>query len=121
MAPASASDVGRLASDIVFTRPHLKAVVIARELALRTGRHIRQNFALALAYNCLAIPLAITGHITPLLAAIAMSTSSIVVIANSMRLNLYREPQFEVTEGKSIALKEEARQALTKKSMEAAA
>lgn len=121
MAPASASDVGRLASDIVFTRPHLKAVVIARELALRTGRHIRQNFALALAYNCLAIPLAVTGHITPLLAAIAMSTSSIVVIANSMRLNLYREPQFEVTEGKSIALKEEARQALTKKSMEAAA
>lgn len=121
MAPASASDVGRLASDIVFTRPHLKAVVIARELALRTGRHIRQNFALALLYNCLAIPLAVTGHITPLLAAIAMSTSSIVVIANSMRLNLYREPQFEVTQGKSIALKEETRQALTKKSMEAAA
>ena len=95
MAPASASDVGRLASDIVFTRPHLKAVLIARELALRTGRHIRQNFALALLYNCLAIPLAVTGQITPLLAAIAMSTSSIVVIANSMRLNLYREPQFE--------------------------
>ena len=64
-------------------------------MALKTGQLIRQNFALALFYNCLAIPLAVTGFITPLIAAIAMSTSSIVVIANSMRLNLFKEPKLE--------------------------
>ena len=91
MAPASASDVGRLASDFVFTRPELHAVVSARAIALKTGRLVRQNFGLAIAYNCVAVPLAMAGLITPLLAAIAMSTSSIVVIANSMRLNLHRD------------------------------
>lgn len=86
--PASASDVGRLASDLVFIRPELTAVPFARRIALRTGQLVRQNFALALLYNCFAIPLAMAGLITPLIAAIAMSTSSIVVIANSLRLNL---------------------------------
>lgn len=91
MAPASASDVGRLASDFVFTRPQLYAVSSARAIALKTERLVRQNFALAIAYNCLAVPLAMAGLITPLLAAIAMSTSSIVVIANSMRLNFHKD------------------------------
>ncbi|MEP0941531.1 MAG: heavy metal translocating P-type ATPase [Rhizobiaceae bacterium] len=122
MAPASASDVGRLASDFVFTRPELKAVLIARSMALKTGRLIRQNFALALFYNCLAIPLAVTGHITPLLAAIAMSTSSIVVIANSMRLNLFREPQLQNSDGKPVTVEtEQVRPPLAAKPTEVAA
>ncbi len=91
MAPASASDVGRLASDFVFTRPGLDAVLTARAIALKTGQLVRQNFAFAIFYNCIAVPLAIAGQITPLIAAIAMSTSSIVVIANSMRLNFYKD------------------------------
>ncbi|MEP1209733.1 MAG: heavy metal translocating P-type ATPase [Rhizobiaceae bacterium] len=91
MAPASASDVGRLASDFIFTRPSLHAVVTARAIALKTGQLVRQNFGLAIAYNCIAVPLAIAGQITPLFAAIAMSTSSIVVIANSMRLNFFKD------------------------------
>jgi P-type Cu2+ transporter len=49
-------------------------------------RTVRQNFALAIGYNALAVPLAILGHLTPLLAAVAMSTSSLIVIANSLRL-----------------------------------
>jgi Cu2+-exporting ATPase len=91
MAPASASDVGRLASDLVFTQPELSAVVQARQIALKTGQLVRQNFTLALLYNCFAVPLAIAGQVTPLIAAIAMSSSSIVVIANSMRLNLFKD------------------------------
>ncbi|NKB50929.1 MAG: cadmium-translocating P-type ATPase [Rhizobiaceae bacterium] len=91
MAPASASDVGRFAADFVFTRPQLDAVLTARAIALKTGQLVRQNFALAILYNCIAVPLAIAGQITPLIAAIAMSTSSIVVIANSMRLNFYKD------------------------------
>lgn len=85
MAPGSASDAGRLAADFVFTRDNLDAVTAAHRIARRAETLVRQNFGLAVLYNCIAIPLAVAGHVTPLLAAIAMSTSSIVVVANSIR------------------------------------
>lgn len=86
MAPATASDVGRQASDFVFTRDSLTAVPFAISIARRAGQIIRQNFGLAILYNCIAVPLALGGYITPLVAAIAMSASSIVVVTNSLRL-----------------------------------
>jgi Cu2+-exporting ATPase len=86
MAPANATDVGRSASDFVFTRPSLSYVAFAYRLAKHTNHIVKQNFGLAIAYNCMAIPLAMAGYITPLIAAIAMSASSLVVVANSMRL-----------------------------------
>jgi Cu2+-exporting ATPase len=86
IAPGSASDVGLQAADMVFVQDSLLALPRAVRGARRTMRVVRQNFALAIGYNALAVPLAISGAVTPLVAAVAMSTSSLIVIANSLRL-----------------------------------
>ena len=86
MAPASASDAGRAAADFVFTRERLDAVPLAHATARRAARLVAQNFGLAVLYNGLAIPLAVAGLVTPLVAALAMSGSSILVVGNALRL-----------------------------------
>ncbi len=86
LAPSSASDVSQLAADAVFLGDSLAPVAIAIRAARRTLMVVRQNFALAVGYNVLAVPLAIGGLVTPLVAALAMSGSSIVVVANALRL-----------------------------------
>lgn len=86
MAPGSASDAGKNAADLIFLGDSLKPVAIAIRAARRTQAIVRQNFALAIGYNIIAVPLAILGQVTPLIAALAMSGSSIIVVANAMRL-----------------------------------
>jgi P-type Cu2+ transporter len=86
MAPASAADIGRTAADFVFLRPSLTAVTSALEISRRSAALIRQNFAIAIGYNAVAVPIAVLGYVTPLIAALAMSLSSIIVVGNALRL-----------------------------------
>jgi Cu2+-exporting ATPase len=86
MAPASASDVGQTAADAVFLGDSLAPVATAILVARRTMRIVRQNFAIAIGYNAIAVPLAFMGVVTPLVAALAMSGSSIIVVGNALRL-----------------------------------
>jgi Cu2+-exporting ATPase len=86
MAPASAADISQSAADIVFQGDRLSAILLALDVAQGGHRLMRQNLGLALVYNLAAVPLAILGLVTPLVAALAMSSSSVLVILNSLRL-----------------------------------
>jgi Cu+-exporting ATPase len=93
VAMGSGADVALETADVTLLSGGLAAVPEAVALARRTMRVVRQNLALAFLYNVLAIPVAagalypLVGHVTsPMLAAAAMSLSSLSVIANSLRL-----------------------------------
>ena len=86
LAPASASDAGQNAADAVFLGDSLMPVITCIRVARATQAIVRQNFILAIGYNAIAVPLAIAGLVTPLIAAAAMSGSSLIVVANALRL-----------------------------------
>ncbi|MCC7271674.1 MAG: cadmium-translocating P-type ATPase [Alphaproteobacteria bacterium] len=86
MSPAGAADVSQAAADVVFQGQALAPVAETIDVARAAARRARENLTLAVAYNLCAVPLAALGYVTPLVAAVAMSSSSILVIANALRL-----------------------------------
>jgi Cu2+-exporting ATPase len=86
ISPASALDAARTASDIVLLGQDMAPVADALRIAKQSTRRIRENFALSAGYNVVAVPLALMGLATPLMAALAMSASSITVSLNALRL-----------------------------------
>lgn len=86
IAMASASDLAQTRADAILLNDHLLVVNRAITLALKTQRIIKQNLRYSLGYNVLAIPLAAAGLVSPWLAAIGMTLSSLVVIFNALRL-----------------------------------
>lgn len=90
MSPSSAIDMAQNAADIVFMGDQLFPVVEAYKTAVFGQKLVVENLFLAVLYNVIAVPLAVAGMVTPSLAAIAMSSSSLLVIGNSFRLSRMR-------------------------------
>ncbi|MCU0954116.1 MAG: cadmium-translocating P-type ATPase [Hyphomicrobium sp.] len=90
MSPSAAADISQNAADAVFQGEKLGPVVETLKVARRSHRMALENFAIAILYNIAFVPMAVLGYVTPLLAAIAMSTSSILVTGNALRLRTTR-------------------------------
>ncbi len=86
ISPATALDAARVASDIVLLGRDLSPIADACDTAVRATKRIKENFRIATVYNIIAVPLAVAGMATPLIAALAMSTSSITVSLNALRV-----------------------------------
>jgi Cu2+-exporting ATPase len=84
-APATALDITQSAADIIVIGERLEPLLAALNTGRKARRLMLQNFALAGVYNAIAIPLAVAGLVTPLMAALFMSGSSIVVTLNALR------------------------------------
>lgn len=91
LAVAGAADVAREAADVVLLRADLGAVVEALGIARATRRTLRQNLWWAFAYNVAAVPLAALGLLHPVICALAMGLSDVLVVGNALRLKRWRE------------------------------
>jgi Cu2+-exporting ATPase len=85
VSPAAAVDATRSAADLIVTGS-LDRIASSWRLARAARRRILENFVFAFGYNAITVPIAFAGHVTPLIAAIAMSVSSLAVCLNALRL-----------------------------------
>ncbi len=86
VALAEGTELAQRAADLILTGGRLAPILTALDMAVRTRAVIRQNLFWAVAYNLVVLPLAATGGITPLWAAVGMSASSMIVVLNALRL-----------------------------------
>ena len=86
LSPATAADISQRAADFVFQGQSLAPVLDVISISKRARSLAFQNFGVAFCYNIVAVPFAMAGFVTPLIAAIVMSTSSILVTLNAARL-----------------------------------
>lgn len=90
LSPSTAADISQTAADGIVQGARLAPIIETLAVA-KAARHMAlQNFALAIGYNIFFVPLAVAGFVTPLIAAVAMSASSITVTANAVRLRTMR-------------------------------
>ena len=85
---SKAIDITQNTADLVFQGDLLQPVFDIIKTSKNVSILVKQNFSIAVIYNLIAIPIAVSGMATPLIAAIAMSSSSLIVLANSFRINL---------------------------------
>ncbi|MBB1426382.1 cadmium-translocating P-type ATPase [Shewanella sp. SG44-2] len=86
VAMGSGSAIAKNSADLILLGDHLSRFNDAIDVAKQTQRIIHQNLLWAFAYNMVILPLAVTGHVAPYIAAIGMSVSSLIVVSNSLRL-----------------------------------
>lgn len=87
IAMGNGADVAVEVSDVVLMKESMQGVYEAFVIAKRTLKTVKQNLAFSLLYNVFTVPLAMSGYVIPLVAAVSMSLSSIVVVLNAMRIN----------------------------------
>ncbi|HEY2135354.1 MAG TPA: heavy metal translocating P-type ATPase [Xanthobacteraceae bacterium] len=93
VSPISAAHIAQAQADALFLGERLAPVLDAVRIATRARRLMQQNLWLAVIYNAVAVPFAIAGLVTPLIAALAMSGSSLLVTLNALRAAGRREPR----------------------------
>ncbi|MBL4908634.1 MAG: heavy metal translocating P-type ATPase [Alteromonadaceae bacterium] len=86
IAMGSGSDITKSGADVILLNNQLKSINFLKHIAQKTKKIIMQNYLWAFGYNALVLPLAASGYITPYMAVIGMSASSLLVITNSLRL-----------------------------------
>jgi len=101
LSPIDATEIAQAAADAVFLGEGLAPIVTTIDAARRARALMRQNLALSLLYNAVAAPLAMAGLLTPLIAAVAMSSSSLIVTLNALRAG--RETRREASTQQSEA------------------
>lgn len=88
IAMGNSADIALSVSDIVLLNNSLNSLELAFTISRRTYKFIKQNLFISLLYNAITIPLAMAGYVIPLVAALSMSLSSLIVVGNSMRIKL---------------------------------
>jgi Cu2+-exporting ATPase len=86
IAMGGGTEIAKSGADVILLTNKLTSIINLQIVALKTQAIIRQNYSWAFGYNLIALPLAVTGHVTPYMAVIGMSLSSLLVISNSLRL-----------------------------------